>query len=320
MENKLLGLDDNFYGEGCFCVRDDKECKVYKMENETGQGMMTSYTVFDGVYIIYNDFHMRDVSLKVKSQPSIVEINHCREGRIECEYAGEYLYIEEGDFVIAAKETKSNFEWFPLGHYHGVSIILDFDKISRGMEDLLKIFSIDIDVLKLKLCGGSKHFIMKNNESINHIFSELYNVHDAVKLDYFKVKVVELLLFLLPIDFVTHQEKRPYFKKSQVDIVKKMTYDITTNLEEHYTIKELSLKYGMSLTTMKNCFKAIYGYPIYEYLREVRIQKSCILLRNTPYSIIEIANLVGYENPSKFAAAFKCIMGMTPSKYRKTAV
>ncbi len=71
---------------------------------------------------------------------------------------------------------------------------------------------------------------------------------------------------------------------------------------------------------MKNCFKGIYGTSIYSYVRNLRIQKSAMLLRETNLKIAEIAGMVGYDNASKFSCAFKEILGVTPLEYRKTTV
>ncbi len=86
---------------------------------------------------------------------------------------------------------------------------------------IMNMFSINIEELKKRACGGSKYFIMRGNDSIQHIFSELYVVHDDVKLNYFKIRVIELLLFITTVDFDKNSEKKQYFMKNQVEIVKK---------------------------------------------------------------------------------------------------
>ena len=35
-----------------------EECVVIRLENETGEGDMVLYQVFDGIFLMYNDFHM----------------------------------------------------------------------------------------------------------------------------------------------------------------------------------------------------------------------------------------------------------------------
>jgi len=44
---------------------------------------------------------------------------------------------------------------------------------------------------------------------------------------------------------------------------------------------------------------------------------AALMLRKTKDNITTIAGRVGYNNPSKFAAAFKELIGMSPGKYRK---
>ena len=40
------------------------------------------------------------------------------------------------------------------------------------------------------------------------------------------------------------------------------------------------------------------------------------MLQHSDSTVLEIAGRFGYDNGSKFAAAFKDVMGMTPNEYR----
>ena len=53
-------------------------------------------------------------------------------------------------------------------------------------------------------------------------------------------------------------------------------------------------------------------------MKEYRMKRAAILLRQTQATIAEISNQVGYENQSKFATAFRDVMKITPAEYRKT--
>lgn len=48
-----------------------------------------------------------------------------------------------------------------------------------------------------------------------------------------------------------------------------------------------------------------------------RIKTAAFMLQNSYDSVASISAKVGYENQSKFAAAFKKITGMCPLEYRK---
>ena len=68
---------------------------------------------------------------------------------------------------------------------------------------------------------------------------------------------------------------------------------------------------------MKKCFKGVYGQSIYAYIREYRMRVAAQKLIFSDDSILEIANSVGYENGSKFSAAFRSIVGLTPKEFRE---
>lgn len=156
---------------------------------------------------------------------------------------------------------------------------------------------------------------MKANESIGHIFAELYSVPEDIKMDYFKIKVLEIILFVSTLS-KNNEENRAYFSKECVEKVKKIEVLITSNYNKKFTLVNISKKYNIPLTTMKNCFKGVFGMGIYSYLRAYKMEVAAKELISTDKNILDIANLVGYENGSKFAKAFKDIVGVTPKKFR----
>ena len=78
----------------------------------------------------------------------------------------------------------------------------------------------------------------------------------------------------------------------------------------------MAIQRNITLTTMKKCFKAVYGTPIHSYVKDYRIHAAADLLRQTGLSIAEISEKVGYSNQSKFTESFKQRMGGTPLAYR----
>lgn len=82
---------------------------------------------------------------------------------------------------------------------------------------------------------------------------------------------------------------------------------------------ELARLVGLSPTALKSCFKGVYGMPPYTYLRTYRMERASEMLRQGELPVSDIAATVGYGSPSKFTAAFKALMGVTPSAYRRMA-
>ena len=54
-----------------------------------------------------------------------------------------------------------------------------------------------------------------------------------------------------------------------------------------------------------------------KYLNKVRIEQAKRLLLSSSASLIEISNLVGFDDQSYFSKVFKKLTGVTPGKYRE---
>lgn len=89
------------------------------------------------------------------------------------------------------------------------------------------------------------------------------------------------------------------------------------NWNESYTLDQLSRRFAISQTYLKEIFKYMYDVGPATYMKKYRLEKFLQLLDQTSLSIIEIANMVGYSNPSKFSKAFKGEFKILPSKYNR---
>ena len=88
-------------------------------------------------------------------------------------------------------------------------------------------------------------------------------------------------------------------------------------MDEHFTQEELSQRFDIPLTPLKRCFKSVYGSSMGAWLTEFRMNQAAgLLVRERSMSIAEIAGRVGYDSPSKFAMAFRRVMGQSPTEYR----
>ncbi len=64
-------------------------------------------------------------------------------------------------------------------------------------------------------------------------------------------------------------------------------------------------------------FKKYVHTGFLDYLTDVRMQAACELLSDPLRSTAEVAGMVGYEDASYFARAFKKRIGQTPTEYRR---
>ncbi len=310
-------------GEISVKLTEDGGGSVYRFRNETGEGTITIYRVFPGVTFSYNDFHMRYYDSKFQPDRDLFCIDHCREGRLEYPAACDaYSYVEAGDLKLDRRLTHTGHFEMPLSHYHGAMVSFDMETACRSLPLEMKDFPVDLRAVRKKFCGGVYPYVVHGAASIEHIFAELYAVPEKIRRPYLKVKILELLLFLDALELSAGADGRgngkPYFYKAQVEKVKAIGQFITQNMGESFTQEELSERFDIPLTTMKQCFKAVFGATIGGYLTQYRMNRAAVFLRTErECSVVEIAGRVGYDSPSKFAAAFRRQMGMPPGEYRK---
>lgn len=112
-------------------------------------------------------------------------------------------------------------------------------------------------------------------------------------------------------------EKAVDYQDSQEQIIRHVHNELTANLAERVTIEELSRKYLMNTTTLKRCFKQVYGETIAAHMKKHRMEQAASLLLKTQNDIAAIAQAVGYESQSRFTAAFKETYGELPTEYRR---
>ena len=281
---------------------------------------ISRHKVFDGIDLMFLDVKQETIQFYAKSHTKTFAINHCEEGRIECKFtSGEYLYMGPGDMSLGW-HISSNYQhenYFPTKLFKGVVLLVDVEKAQPILDTLVAETRIDLTQLANRFCEHSDFgMMMEETESVRQIFSSLYKVPDQIKGHYFKLKVIEIFL-LLSIISTTNHEKRSSYRKQQVDIVKAVNEYISTQFMKRITIDSLSDQFDIPTSTLKRCFKGVYGTTIHHYLKECRINAAKHLLQESDQSILEIANAVGYENGSKFTSAFKEATGVTPSAYRK---
>ena len=164
--------------------------------------------------------------------------------------------------------------------------------------------------------NADRCIISHGNASINHILKELYVLPNEYNAYLMKIKVVELILYLISGSDYKENET-VYFSRESVEKIKYARNIILDNLDKFITIKRLSQMVLMNTTDLEKGFKSIYGTTIFAYSRMNKMKKAKELLEDNKLSILEISLAVGYSNGGKFSKAFKETFGMLPTEYRR---
>ncbi|MDP3073864.1 MAG: AraC family transcriptional regulator [Opitutaceae bacterium] len=90
-------------------------------------------------------------------------------------------------------------------------------------------------------------------------------------------------------------------------------------LENPPALPALAREVGLSETTLKRGFRQVFSTTPFAYLRARRMEHAHALLAAGEATVLEAAAMVGYSNPSNFAAAFRLQFGVNPKTFQLTA-
>ena len=105
----------------------------------------------------------------------------------------------------------------------------------------------------------------------------------------------------------------------QLETIRRVHEALTADLSSRITIDELSRRFLMNPSTMKEVFKTVYGQSIAAHIREHRMQHAAKLLLEGDENVAQVARAVGYESQSKFSTEFHKAFGVLPTEYRRAA-
>ncbi len=116
------------------------------------------------------------------------------------------------------------------------------------------------------------------------------------------------------LDLKSAQVEQNLIRQEDLDFIKRLQILILDN-PITFGVDELSKEMGMSSKRMRNKVKALTGKAINRYSNQIRIEKSKELLKNTDYTISQIASQVGYHDSAYYSRVFKKYNDMSPKSF-----
>ena len=91
---------------------------------------------------------------------------------------------------------------------------------------------------------------------------------------------------------------------------------IERNFDKKVTLEDVAGQVCLSPKYFSRIFKEITGQGFNEYRLSVKTAQACELLKNSDYTVTEIANRLGYQNLESFIRMFEKMMKQSPTQYR----
>lgn len=101
------------------------------------------------------------------------------------------------------------------------------------------------------------------------------------------------------------------------DAMQKAVQDVRLSIDQPLDVGALARTHGLSTSHFRKLFKEFHGVSPMTMHRQQRIDNACSQLIYTSQTVSEIADNLGYACIHSFSRAFKDVMGMSPSHYRR---
>lgn len=150
------------------------------------------------------------------------------------------------------------------------------------------------------------------------IYHKAISLFDLVSMDSedYDLSVLGALFQLLGSIYTQHH----YTENHKISTNEIRFKPLLQYIENHYmqpiTLKEMAQVSCMSISHFSAMFRDFFSESPMDYLNSYRIERACLLLNNSNYSVTEIAHLCGFNDSAYFSKVFKKHKHLTPKKYR----
>ncbi|GEM_PF-3514469 len=120
------------------------------------------------------------------------------------------------------------------------------------------------------------------------------------------------------IAMLADQPQAPHLN-ARLRLVRLALQAIEANMQLPFNATMLANELAVSQEHLSRVCRAELGRTPYQCIRQSKMHRACETLKNTDFSIAEVALAVGCEPGSHFSRLFKQVIGVTPSAFRASA-
>ncbi|RAP53936.1 MAG: hypothetical protein BZ137_05070 [Methanosphaera sp. rholeuAM130] len=310
---KKIFHDENGYKN--IVINVPAKFKVHIREYKLFPGIIAYSNVCDLIQRYTNE----DPVFEYEHPEDIVIFNYLIKGQAQIGVDDDkFIPIKENDVFIHAIPTyDTSFS------FYGETILLHIIVNKKEIEKHKDSYTIEYYKLLNELFSILKkeeNIIFKSEYKIKDIINEMRTHQSKDEISqkvFYQIKIIEIINYLYELNVSEINNNYKTYTDAQIRVVRKIKNHLSRDIASYISLEVLANSYGINLTTLKNCFRDMYGKPLYTWYREYKFLRAKELIKNTDYPISKIANMIGYKSSSKFTKAFKKEMGVLPSSYRK---
>lgn len=250
-----------------------------------------------------------------------------------------YYYVVRGTNYVFPGEKTNNWEITFIDN-GSLNSTVEFESFTLGSYDLIFyapgqfhtqstspkntcsyltiVFNMScIDEEKLK--NRVFHIDRKTHDIIEE-FVKISNGTMPYDNDLLCVYLQALIIYILQSDSTKKNPiaRTPMQQKFESELLNEILIYINGNIYTPLTIEELCEEFGISRSSLQTLFKSNLNKPPKQYISDIKLNKSKLLIKESKYTISEISSILGFASIHYFSRKFKKQFGITPTDYAKT--
>ncbi|HHU18867.1 MAG TPA: AraC family transcriptional regulator [Bacilli bacterium] len=242
-------------------------------------------------------------------------------------------------------EEKEFFHWMPLTeyqfplHFHRAyelifvkkgKLLVTVNHVEYTLESNQLIFIFSNHIHDIEIIGESEvTIILFSPELIGDFFTEYKGSspsNPVIKLDSLpnletltSIYKQKSFLYQLCGELVDQTEFIKIESSTKTRLLHRILLFVDENYQSNCSLKDVAKHLRYDYPYLSKLFVQMTNMTFTDYLNNYRISQACYLLKNSGFSISEVATQCGYNQLRTFHRNFKAIIGKSPKQYRENS-
>ncbi len=229
----------------------------------------------------------------------------------------ELVYVDNGKLSCTIDQVE-----YKINEYEAI-VIAPNQRYSQRVEEkstsyLTVLFGLGMDDWSSLL--NRKFTINRDTLEIINRFVKNSETHFPYKNDLMNAYLKIILVDLLNEDYRTSNVKptTPINQNLEKNLLDEITQYIEDNIFENLYLDTICHDFSLSRSSLQNLFKENLDIAPKQYINKVKLQKSKMLIKESKYTISQIASMLGFNSVHYFSRKFSQYYKLAPTDYAKS--
>jgi len=287
------------------------------MENQQDYSMYNNLWLTDNYFIQVEAYYFKEwksYDMNFHSHNRI-EIMYVINGNSVVETCGDIINMKAGELILIDSNISHKLTVIKDVSCRMLNIEFIFNEKDLSLPSIREL-SENVEAVKLMFTSRERYILLKDS---GDIYSALKNMVFELDKNSKDSNFLQQLLFdqLIIRISVLYQEMQKKHEGNTSIYIKKAKNYIACNYDYDISVQDIANYINVHPGYLHRIFKKSTGNTIIEYLNNMRIEKSKMLLSNTDIPVTDISSYVGINSLQYFSFLFKKNTCFTPLQYRK---